>query len=119
MKRVSFQAGREEAGQEFFLVPREMVEEWGWHKAGWITLLLSKWKELKSKNELTADEAFFFTHAEQMYLVPDLSEYKISAYKKFFKAEKLLRTELRGLPTKEFYILSAELIRFWKEGRRT
>jgi hypothetical protein len=79
-----------------------MVRLLGLHKAFFLTNLVDKCAYFYEKEMLSDDGCFFMTHANQCGDT-GFSEYQIREMKKELITLGLIRTQMRGVPAKEFY----------------
>ncbi|HOP33280.1 MAG TPA: hypothetical protein PKU94_07890 [Candidatus Hydrothermia bacterium] len=67
--------------------------------------LVDKYKYFLKKNMITEDGGFYLIHEDQTAQT-GMTEYQLRRCKKILKDLNLLRTEKRGIPSKEFYFLN-------------
>ena len=93
-----------------FIIDKRIVSVFGIKKALFIENLIAKLTyQIKHTSEGCKDNWFLQTHEQQTQEI-GYSEYTIRQCKKFFKKLKILDTEQRGLPSKEYYHLNIDLL---------
>jgi len=88
----------------FLSINKKLIQKVGIIKAAYITNLVDKYKYFRDRGMLTEDGGFYLTYEEQTKQL-GLSEYQLRTCKKEFIKAGILRTEMRGVPRKEFYFI--------------
>ena len=88
----------------FLAINKKLIQKVGIIKAAYITNLVDKYKYFRDRGMLTEDGGFYLTYEEQTKQL-GLSEHQLRTCKKEFIEAGVLRTEMRGIPRKEFYFI--------------
>jgi hypothetical protein len=88
----------------FLAINKKLIQKVGIIKAAYIMNLVDKYKYFRDRGMLTEDGGFYLTYEEQTKQL-GLSEHQLRTCKKEFIKAGVLRTEMRGLPRKEFYFI--------------
>jgi len=88
----------------FLAINKKLIQKVGIIKAAYIANLVDKYKYFRDRGMLTKDGGFYLTYEEQTKQL-GLSEHQLRTCKKEFIEAGVLRTEMRGLPRKEFYFI--------------
>ncbi len=105
MIKIALEIFRTDAFPDAFLaINKKLIQKVGIIKAAYITNLVDKYKYFRDRGMLTEDGGFYLTYEEQTKQL-GLSEYQLRTCKKGFIEAGVLRTEMRGLPRKEFYLI--------------
>ena len=88
----------------FLAINKKLIQKVGIIKAAYIMNLVDKYKYFRDRGMLTGDGGFYLTYEEQTKQL-GLSEHQLRTCKKEFIKAGVLRTEMRGVPRKEFYFI--------------
>lgn len=93
----------------FLGINKKLLENIGIVKAGYIMNLVDKYKYFQDREMLTEDGGFFLTYEQQTKQL-GLSEYQLRKCKNEFTKSGVIKTEMRGIPPKEFYFIDFEML---------
>lgn len=88
----------------YLVVNKTLITIFGLQEAVFLSNLIDKFRYFSEKNMLQKDNGFFLTHEEQEKQT-SLSLYQLRKCKKNIIKQKILKTYVKGVPSKEFYIL--------------
>jgi hypothetical protein len=88
----------------FLAINKKLIQKVGIIKAAYIMNLVDKYKYFRDRGMLTEDGGFYLTYEEQTKQL-GLSEHQLRTCKKEFIEARVLRTEMRCVPRKEFYFI--------------
>ena len=88
----------------FLVVNKTLLKQIGIMQSIFLANLMDKFHYWKDRGLLQEDGSFFITHEDQ-YEQTGLSEYQIRKCKKAMADIGVLKTKMKGVPAKEYYIL--------------
>ncbi len=108
------------SSDSFLTVNITLIKIFGLQEAVFLGNLINKYKYFNRRGMTKKENEGFFLTMESQENQTGLSSYQIRKCKKIMVDNKILKTEIKGLPAKEFYILDFEqLIDIIKESNCT
>ena len=93
----------------FLVTNKRLLTLFGPSKATFLSNLVNKFIYFKENNMLNEDGSFITTFKDQSSQT-GMNEYELRKCKKFAKGKGFLSTYMKGLPSKEHYILNIDKI---------
>jgi ethanolamine utilization protein EutQ (cupin superfamily) len=93
--------------KNFLAVNKTLLKHFGPLMTIYISNLVDKYKYFQGKGTLGKDSSFFLTHSKQSKQT-GMSEHQLRKCKKTLKEMGVLKTQMQGIPPKEFYIIHME-----------
>ena len=95
--------------KDYILVNKRLLTLFGPNKATFLSNLVDKFNYFEKNNMLNEDGSFIITFKDQSNQT-GMNEYELRKCKKFAKEKGFLSTYMKGIPSKEHYILYIDKI---------